>query len=640
MDNQDLLLALPLIPLVGAVVNYLLTSKRENWHNLSGWIATLFAAGSFLVAIKLTHSLYKSSTVIETFAWTWFSLDAFKADFALKLDNLSAVMILVITGVGSLIHLYAIGYMAEDANRPRFFSYINLFLFAMLLLVLGDNLLLMFVGWEGVGLCSYLLIGFWFSEMDNAKAGQKAFVVNRIGDAGFIIGVFLLVGATGALSFDALEAAVDTIPAAIISIAAFCLFIGAVGKSAQIPLYVWLPDAMAGPTPVSALIHAATMVTAGVYMMARMSFLYLNAPEVLLIVTVISTLTAFVAATIALVQNDIKKVLAYSTVSQLGFMFMAIGASAFSNGIYHVVTHAFFKACLFMAAGSVIIGCHHEQDMRRYGGLWKKMPFTFVAYLVATLAIAGLPTTSGFYSKDAILWTLFSSPGVASELMLIKGVTLSNFCHKLAMFTAFLTAFYMTRSLMMTFFGSYRGKHEAHESAWVVTLPLTILAILSWGFAFFWGEQLMQFLAPWTRPDMLVGHHQLVETNPTYHSLELISSGVAIAGVLLGVVFYGPLGSIPVVIARKFSSTHRLLLDKWWIDELYEASIVKPLKASANFLFKFIDRFIVDGSVNGSGMLVAVSGEVARIFHPGRIGLYALMMFLATVFLIIFWILL
>ncbi len=372
--------AIPIFPLLGVLAILTLLSKPADKQGAAGWIATSFALLAFAVTAVLFSGVEHQSVVSSL--GTWFSVGDFSVEGALRMDRLSGVMTLVVTGVGSLIHLYAIGYMSHDESRARFFLYLNLFLFAMLLLVLGDNLLMMFVGWEGVGLCSYLLIGFWYKEMPNAEAGQKAFVVNRIGDAGFLLGIFILAMATGSVSFAGIESQVGTIPLPIVELAALLLFIGAMGKSAQIPLYVWLPDAMAGPTPVSALIHAATMVTAGVYMVTRMSFLYVLAPDVLWFISAIGCLTAFVAATIALAQNDIKKVLAYSTVSQLGFMFMALGAGAFSNGIFHVVTHAFFKACLFMGAGSVIMGCHHEQDMRQFGGLRKSMKFTFLTYFL------------------------------------------------------------------------------------------------------------------------------------------------------------------------------------------------------------------------------------------------------------------
>ncbi len=636
MVSDKILMLIPILPLCGAILVRVLSGQgARQW--LSGWIATLFSASSFYLVWTLFTRLSGGVTQITANAWTWFAVPPLKVDMAFAFDHLAAVMCLVITGVGSLIHLYAIGYMAEDKHRSRFFSYLNLFLFSMLLLVLGNNLLVMFVGWEGVGLCSYLLIGFWFKEMPNAVAGQKAFVVNRIGDAGFLLGIFTLFLNTGTIDFLGLSQTVPHLPPGVIEAAAFLLFIGAMGKSAQIPLYIWLPDAMAGPTPVSALIHAATMVTAGVYMMARLSFLFAAAPATLVFVSIIGASTALLAASIALVQNDIKKVLAYSTVSQLGYMFMAMGAGAFSNGIYHVVTHAFFKACLFMAAGSVIMGCHHEQDMRHFGGLWKKMPVTFLTYFVATLAIAGFPFLSGFYSKDAILWTVYSNAGSTANVVLF-GQQLSHILWGVGAFTAFLTAFYMTRSLVLTFFGSYRGHAHPHESPWVVTVPLLVLAGLSGVFAYLYGEHLIAYLATWTRGDMLGGHEAFAH-NHEYHRLEQTSIVIAISGIVLALITYTKLGNIPKAAAQKLPFLYKALSNKWWVDELYNAVIVKPLAGISDFFFRGIDRGVVDATVNGTGMFVEANGDILSRFHSGRISLYALLMFLGSLFLIIFWLL-
>ncbi len=636
---NTLLSLIPLCPLLGSFLVFVLCRRSEKLQVLAGWLATLCSASAFGIVIVLFQGLGAEGEHFTTSLWRWISVSPVNIDLALRFDRLSAVMSLVVTGVGSLIHLYAIGYMAEDDSRPRFFSYLNLFLFSMLLLVLGDNLVVMFVGWEGVGLCSYLLIGFWYKEMENARAGQKAFVVNRIGDAGFLIGMFVLLSRMGTIQFTQMQTLVSQMPPYIIEIAALLLFVGAIGKSAQIPLYVWLPDAMAGPTPVSALIHAATMVTAGVYMMARMSFLYALAPQTLVVVLVIGTLTAFFAATIALVQNDIKRVLAYSTVSQLGYMFMAMGAGAFSNGIFHVVTHAFFKACLFMAAGSVIMGCHHEQDMRHFGGLRKEMPLTFLAYFIATLAIAGFPFLSGFYSKDAILWTVFSNEGLPAQIAVFGNLSLAKFTWLIGLLTAFLTAFYMTRSLMLTFFGEYRGHHEAHESPWVVTVPLLILASLSAVFSFLWGEDLIHYLGYWTRADMKLGHEAFAH-NELYHTLELTSIGVALVGIFLAVCFYGPLKSVPSKFASTFSWLYRALSRKWWIDELYGAIIIRPLSRLSSFLFAAIDRDCIDAFVNGTGMFVEANGEFVRRLQSGKISFYLTFMFLSAVLLIYFYLLL
>ncbi len=660
------LFVIPLFPLFGAACLALTSMPfgpnhgtkgkgRSKFDWAAGWAATLFSAAAFGVSVSCFLKILEPGVVLTYLGWNWFSVDQLHVDMALRMDHLSGVMTLVVTGVGTLIHMYAIGYMEEDDSRPRFFCYLNLFLFAMLLLVLGDNLLLMFVGWEGVGLCSYLLIGFWFKDMPNAIAGQKAFVVNRIGDAGFVLGVFTLFVATGSVAFSELSQLVPSMSKTLCEVAAMLLFVGAVGKSAQIPLYIWLPDAMAGPTPVSALIHAATMVTAGIYMIARMFFLFELAPMTLSVICVVGTLTAFLAATIAVAQTDIKKVLAYSTVSQLGFMFMALGAGAFSNGIFHVVTHAFFKASLFMAAGSVIVGCHHEQDMRRFGGLWKLMPITFATYLVGTLAIAGFPGLSGFYSKDAILWAVYSSK---VELF---GRPLNQPLWFIGCVTALLTAFYMTRSLFLTFFGKYRGSdghhgahaghhdhaadaghgHDAHgqdshghgahghgglphETSWVMTGPLIPLLILSAFFGAFMGENLIHFLGTWTRADLLTGEHHHIDA---YHHLERLSILMAVLGIGAAGVLYGATPDIVAKTAKTFPLLHRALLNKWWVDEIFNALIVRPLQLIASASFIVIDRILVDGSVNGVGTVVEVGQDVLRRVHTGRISFYAAMMF-------------
>lgn len=640
--NQDpgmvfrTLMFIPLIPLVGSVVVYLFTNRDKSAHYLSGWIASVFSFIAFCFSCLLFSEL--NSSKAHSFyvdVWQWFSVLDLDVSFKFRLDRLSSVMCLIITGIGTLIHVYAIGYMHEDENKPRFFAYLNLFLFSMLTLVLGDNLLLMFVGWEGVGLCSYLLIGFWFKDMNNSKAGQKAFVVNRIGDAGFLLGIFTLFFATGQISFLGIEGAFNQISPRVVEIAAILLFIGAVGKSAQIPLYVWLPDAMAGPTPVSALIHAATMVTAGIYMITRLSFLYVLAPNTLAVILLIGTLTAFVAASIALVQNDIKKVLAYSTVSQLGYMFMALGVAAFSNGMFHVVTHAFFKACLFMGAGSVIIGCHHEQDMREFGGLMKKMPLTGLTYLAATLAIAGIPFTSGFYSKDGILWTVFSHD------TFLFGLKINTFCWAVGLVTAFMTAFYMGRSFVLTFLGKYRGHSHPHESPMVVTFPLIILAIPSLTYGKIYGEKFIHYLGQWTRKDMLVGHEVLAH-NHTYHNLEILSSVVAILGISFAFVVFKVWTKFFEISLFKTMIIKRLKLaldNKWWIDEIYNAVIVSPLLFISKALFHVLDRFIIDGTVNGVGAFAQVTAESFVKPQNGKISNYAMLMFIASIVICVFGIL-
>ncbi len=668
LQVEPLLLLLPLVPLVGAVLVYTIGSlsnpksntshdshgdhghhdhvgedhAAENHHDGShsssfpGILATMVSAIAFVISLILFQKLDGTNAVVAE-AWNWISAGGLEVPFAFRFDNLSGMMCLVITGIGTLIHLYAIGYMSHDPHPARFFSYLNMFLSAMLILVLGDSLLLMFVGWEGVGLCSYLLIGFWFKEMPNAVAGQKAFIVNRIGDAGFLLGMFILFLYGGSLAIPELLENVGGMPAYAIELAAILLLIGAAGKSAQIPLYIWLPDAMAGPTPVSALIHAATMVTSGIYMVTRLAALYSLAPTALLIVSVVGALTAFLAATIALVQNDIKKVLAYSTVSQLGYMFMALGAGAFSVGMYHVLTHAFFKALLFLGAGSVIVGCHHMQDMRKFGGLFKYMKFTAITYLVGTYAIAGLPYGSGFFSKDSVLWAVYSNPGLPAEIIVFGSVTLAQVLWGLGVVTAALTAFYMTRSFMLTFTGSYRGEHMPHESPWNMTLPLVVLSVPSLFFGFLCGDELMKFLSVWTRGDFALGHAGLME-NHTYHTLELISMFVAIVSAAGAAILYSVFPSVPEMCSRVLAPLHKLLENKWYVDELFGAIIVQPLRFLSRASFLVLDRLLIDGLlVNGSAILVDTTGAALKRLHSGKIGGAVTIMFSLFVFFFLFW---
>jgi NADH-quinone oxidoreductase subunit L len=608
---------IPLFPLLGSLLAFVIGKKK---HSLAGIIATLAAVASFVVTVNLFLSLPGNSSYVQNL-FSWISVDNFNASFSFTFDRLTAVMCLVITGIGSLIHLYSTSYMEEDESVHRFFSYLNLFLFSMLLLVLGSNILVMFVGWEGVGLCSYLLIGFWFTNSAYASAGKKAFVVNRIGDAGVLLGTFILFYHFGTIDFAALN---DSIPRAlaaspalqsVLVLAALGLFIGATGKSAQLPLFVWLPDAMAGPTPVSALIHAATMVTAGVYMMARLHTLFDAAPVVQGVIVIIATLTAFIAAFIAITQNDIKKVLAYSTVSQLGFMFMAAGAGLYWVALFHVVTHAFFKACLFLGAGSVIHGCHHEQDMRHMGGLWKKMPLTFITYLISTLAIAGIAPLSGYFSKHAILEALshFDNSLVGPYIPMLVMI---------AKITAFMTAFYMARSVAMTFFGSYRGHAHPHESPLRMTLPLIILS----GLAIVGGYlPLQEYLAP------VLGHH----VHDHHESLleSLLASWTGIAGVAVGFILYLLVPSIPRIIGTLAFPLTKLSQNKFYLDELYGFFIVRPLEKIASIFFIFFDQGIIDGAVNASGAVMEVGGEVLRTTQSGQIRHYALFIFMGTVFL-------
>ncbi|MCI5064157.1 NADH-quinone oxidoreductase subunit L [bacterium] len=648
MENSLTLACIPLFPLVGALLTY---GVGKSSKDLAGWVATgasllsfiftlltfqqlraLVGAHSYEVAAAGAHGAHHGGEAqvyraLEAPLFEWFRIGDFGVDFLFRFDSLTAVMCLVVTGIGTLIHLYSIGYMAEDESRPRFFSYLNLFLFSMLLLVLGGNLLVLFVGWEGVGLCSYLLIGFWHKNIAFAGAGRKAFVVNRIGDAAFLIALFLLIQHFGTLDFVALKAAFENTLAseALLTAIALCFFIGATGKSAQIPLFVWLPDAMAGPTPVSALIHAATMVTAGVYLTARMHFLFDLTPYALLIVVCIAVLTAIVAASIALVQNDIKKVLAYSTVSQLGFMFVAAGCGAYWVAVFHLVTHAFFKACLFLGSGSVIHACHHEQDMREMGGLLKVMPWTGLTYGISTLAIAGIFPLSGYFSKHHIVEALSHS----GETNPYLGTYEAAFTAVITA-AAIMTAFYVTRSFAMTFLGSYRGHAHPHESPVTMVIPLVVLALLALGGGVLNGMVPFQL---WLGHTIPVGHVHSSESI----GAALLHSWPGFVGVAFGLLFYTVLPQVPKALATTLPWMLGALRGKLYIDELYGAVIVRPLEGMARMLWKGVDQRVVDGCVNGTAAIVDVSGEVVRNTATGQLRHYALLMFAGTVFLIAFY---
>jgi NADH-quinone oxidoreductase subunit L len=626
MNTYDAQLAIiPLLPLLGAVLAYLVGRKVPA---AAGWIATGAAALACGFVVRLFLGLPDDGAFVQR-AFTWFAIGDLSIDFSLRFDRLTAVMCLVVTGIGSLIHLYSVAYMQADESRPRFFAYLNLFMFSMLLLVLGGNLLVLFVGWEGVGLCSYLLIGFWHKNLPYAAAGRKAFVVNRIGDAGFLLGVFLLFQYFGTLDFVQLAELIagksELTP--LLTVVSACLFVGAAGKSAQLPLFVWLPDAMAGPTPVSALIHAATMVTAGIYLMARMNFVFDLAPEAMFVVCVIALVTAFVAGTTALAQNDIKKVLAYSTVSQLGFMFLAAAAGFYWVALFHVVTHAFFKACLFLGAGSVIHGCHHEQDMRHMGGLLRSMPITAVTYGISTLAIAGIFPFAGYQSKHAILVALeqTANPGIQAWSGVFVG---------LATLTAGITAFYMARSFALTFLGDYRGHAHPHESPAIMTAPLVVLALLATVGGIYLGggehgARLQNYLAP-VLPSVGEHHGESILEG-------ILHSWVGILGVVLGLVVYTRLGRLPAKIFAATGPLGRLLEGKYYLDELYGALVVRPLERAANVLWRVVDQGLIDGTVNGTAAVVQVSGEVARGPQTGQVRHYALFMFLAALLMIVFY---
>ena len=610
-----------ILPLVGFLINGLAGNK------LGQKAVAVIGCGLPILSFAITVSMFMllmqtGEARIET-VYTWATFGKTSFEIALYFDRLSAVMTLIVTGIGSLIHIYSIGYMKEDASFARFFAYLNLFLFFMLLLVLGRSLLVMFVGWEGVGLASYLLIGFWFEDPVNAKAGKKAFITNRVGDAGFLLGMFLLYNALGTLDLDRINAAFLAGPVAVsASLVGVFLFIGATGKSAQIPLHVWLPDAMAGPTPVSALIHAATMVTAGVYMIARLNGLYLHAPEASALVAWVGAATAFFAATVAIVQTDIKKVLAYSTVSQLGFMFVALGVGAYGVAVFHLLTHAFFKACLFLGAGSVIHALSGEQDIRKMGGLAKRIPVTFWTFAIATGAIAGLPPLSGFFSKDEILWfALASERGGSVALMAVMAVT------------ALMTAFYMFRLLWLTFMGASRMDHEVehhvHESPFSMTGVLMVLAALAAVGGFIPIPHFLEPIAP------------LPKTLESMHAFHVPLIGLAIAMGVAGLVaaafvYRGDL-ALPKRLREGFSGLHSLLSGKYFIDELYESLIQRPLLWISDKVFlNFGDRRLFDGTLNGMAGLANASGGVLARVQTGSLHLYVLLVLIGS-FLALVW---
>ncbi|MCF8261036.1 MAG: NADH-quinone oxidoreductase subunit L [Melioribacteraceae bacterium] len=639
----DLIYLTILFPLIGFLVNGIVGSKIKN-EKIIGVIGAGAVGLSFLVSLAALFELIAlpeadRSQVITLF--TWIKVAGLEVHFAYLVDQLSIVMALIVTGVGFLIHVYSIGYMHGDKGFWKFFAYLNLFIFAMMNLILGDNFLVLFLGWEGVGLCSYLLIGFWydkdFEKGTVPQAAKKAFIVNRIGDFGFLLGIFLIYMTFGTLNFLDVFAQAETsqVTETTFTFIALFLFIGATGKSAQIPLFVWLPDAMAGPTPVSALIHAATMVTAGVYMVARTSIIFASAPAILMVVAVVGLLTAFFAATIGLVQTDIKKVLAYSTVSQLGYMFLAAGVGAFSAAIFHVMTHAFFKALLFLGAGSVIHSMHDDQDIRNYGGLRKYMPATFATFLIASFAISGLPGLSGFFSKDEILWYSYANGNM--------------FFWVIGALTAVMTAFYMFRLVSLTFFGEERfGKDQhPHESPKVMTIPLIILGVLSviGGYIgipeIFSGEHGNVF-HNWLLPIFSAAETKLAHTAQHTHTEELIlmasSVGAALIAMYLAYYIYTKNRSIADNTASKLKAFYNLLLNKYFIDEVYDATVVNPIKnVSDKFLWKITDAGIIDGIVNGSASIIEnISGTVRKL-QTGVAQFYAVIM-MAGIAVILFWV--
>lgn len=635
-----------LLPLLGFLINGLFGSKIKN-EKIIGGIGSGVIGLSFLVSVMSFFellSLPEEKREIIVHLFTWLKAGGLNVSFAYQVDQLSITMALIVTGVGFLIHLYSIGYMHGDKGFWRFFAYLNLFIFAMMNLILADNFVLLFLGWEGVGLCSYLLIGFWydrkFEKSTTSDAAKKAFVVNRIGDFGFLLGMFLIFMTFGSLNFSEVFSRVSgmNVPTYVFNFIALFLFIGATGKSAQIPLFVWLPDAMAGPTPVSALIHAATMVTAGVYMVARTSIIFASAPAIMTVIAVVGLLTAFFAATIGLVQNDIKKVLAYSTVSQLGYMFLALGVGAFGAGIFHVMTHAFFKALLFLGAGSVIHGMHEEQNIQKYGGLKKYMPTTYKTFLVASIAIAGIPPFAGFFSKDEILWYSFANGGF---IFWIIGAI-----------TALMTAFYMFRLLTLTFDGTPRfdvhHKHP-HESPAIMTIPLVVLAVLSviGGFIgipeVFSGSHGNLFHG-WLAPIFKKAELKLAHYGSHSHATELILMAISVTGAALAIWFarkvYLQNPQFAVNTANKFKGLYKILFNKYYVDEVYDTAVVKPiLKSSESFLWKIADVKLIDGAVNGLAKVVENSSEYIRKIQTGVTQFYAVIMTLGIA-LALFWIIL
>ncbi|MER3499213.1 MAG: NADH-quinone oxidoreductase subunit L [Chitinophagaceae bacterium] len=614
---KNLILLIPLLPFLGFLLNGL--GRKFLTKGLIAVIGCGVLLASFALSIYVFAEVKQGHTAVVNY-FNFINVASLKIPFAFQIDQLSAVFLLIITGVGFLIHVYSTSYMHEESTQHygRYFSYLNLFVFSMLLLVMGSNFVIMFIGWEGVGLCSYLLIGYWFKNTEYTKAANKAFIMNRIGDLGFLIAIFWIIAKVGSVDYSAVFSSPAKFTATDITAITLLLFVGATGKSAQIPLYTWLPDAMAGPTPVSALIHAATMVTAGIYMIARSNILYSLSEISQTVVAVIGLATAILAATIAMKQYDIKKVLAYSTVSQLGYMFLALGVGAYSAGVFHVMTHAFFKALLFLGAGSVIHAMGGEQDIRYMGGLSKKLKITYLTFLVGCIAIAGIPPFSGFFSKDAILLAAFEH---------------NKILYAIALFGAVLTAFYMFRLLFVAFTGAFRGtedqKHHLHESPAAMTIPLIILAILSviGGFVGLpevikeGGDKFTAFLSPVVKN---ISHAERVA-----HSTEYALMGLSTILVLIAVVFawykfknYQP---------KESKAFEKILENKWYVDELYEKIIVKPIYQLGEVLDEALEKSGIDALVNGVGKAVQYSSRQLRWLQSGQVGTYVLLMVVSMV---------
>jgi NADH-quinone oxidoreductase subunit L len=628
---NQLIWLIPILPLAGFIINGL--GRNSLSKGIIGFIGSTLVLASFAISIAVFFQIKSTGSPIAVNYFDWINAGPVHIPFAFMIDQLSAIMLLIITGVGFLIHLYSIGYMHDDAGFGKFFAYLNLFVFFMLLLVMGSNYIIMFIGWEGVGLCSYLLIGFWYTNPSYADAAKKAFIMNRIGDLGFLLGVFLIIYVFNSVEFAVIfpKAAAMKPGAAPFALITLLLFVGAMGKSAQLPLFTWLPDAMAGPTPVSALIHAATMVTAGIYMIARSNIFYSMSPVTMEIVAIVGLATALFAALIALTQTDIKKVLAYSTVSQLGYMFLGLGVGAYTGAFFHVLTHAFFKALLFLGAGSVIHAASGEQDMRKMGGLRGKLPITFATMLIGTIAISGIPPFSGFFSKDEILAHAYEH----STTFYVVGV-----------FTAMLTSFYMFRMMFLTFWGKFRGTHEQehhlHESPATMTIPLIVLAILS---------VIGGLIGV---PEVLGGHHELghflapvfkvsaamLPMHELSSSTEWILMGVSVSVALIALVYayvkYVQNGSLPVADTEERPALTGLSYHKFYVDELYDFLIRKPLDFLSTFFYNVIDKMGIDGLVNGLGKGTIETSKGLRLLQTGNVGFYIFVMVLGIIAVLLY----
>jgi NADH-quinone oxidoreductase subunit L len=655
----DYVWLIPMFPAIGFLINGFF--GRQYSKKVVGWVACSALGLSFLTSILIFFELIgrpSTERVFEKVIFDWVVSGSFQTVIGYQIDPLSILMALVVSGVSFFIHIYSVGYMHDDPGYPRYFTYLNLFVFMMLNLILANNFLLMFVGWEGVGLCSYLLIGFWFEKDSAANAGKKAFVVNRVGDFGFILGMFLLFTSLGkhgiwTLDFTEVFANANKLDTATVTAITILFFIGACGKSAQIPLYVWLPDAMEGPTPVSSLIHAATMVTAGVYMIARCNVLYTMAPISMAIVAIVGVATAIYTASIGFCQNDIKKVLAYSTISQLGYMFLGVGVGAFSAGIFHLMTHAFFKGLLFLGAGSVMHALSGELDMRKMGALRKKIPITFWTFFFATLAIAGIPGLSGFFSKDEILWQAFSSSHGHFLLWLVAAIA------------AGMTAFYMFRALFMTFFGESRVDehvaHHIHESPKIMTVPLMVLAVLSIvggyiGVPHVLGgaNHIHEFLAPvlgggaepakahagisilsqaWASGGEGGGHGAALEL-----LMMVVSVVIALIGIGIAYLFYVKNPALPKLLAERWKGLYKLVFNKYYVDELYEILFINSLKNLGMGLWKGFDDFVIDGTINGIAYLIGLLSGAMRKMQTGLVQNYAFSMIIGGIVLVAYYI--